>query len=158
MGLYRICAIYVIGYSYGLPMINLLPLYLGIVGMDRVDTSMLLYLIARRRYLQGTDASQVREAEFEECDCRGCKKLREKVHPRSIDFFIALYIHNLSEAAKISENPLSYIESISDKKDSKSRKSRKQINKKSKPDQTHKVKRNTSWRTAADFLEEKHNY
>ena len=145
-------------HTFGLPMINLLPFYLGIVGMDSVDTSMLLYLTARRRYLQGTNASQVREAEFEECDCRGCKKLREKMHPRSIDFFIALYIHNLSEAAKISEDPLSYIQSMPDKKDSKSRKLRKQIKKKSKLDKSQKIKKHANWRTAADFLEEKNDH
>ncbi|MHA2426078.1 MAG: hypothetical protein ACXAEF_14905, partial [Candidatus Thorarchaeota archaeon] len=37
-------------HTFGLPDVRLLPFYLHEIGMDSVDTSMLLYMTARRRY------------------------------------------------------------------------------------------------------------
>ncbi|TFG14639.1 hypothetical protein EU537_02940 [Candidatus Thorarchaeota archaeon] len=140
-------------HTFGLPMIKLLPFYLGIVGMDSVDTSMLLYLTARRRYLQGIRALQVRIAKFDECSCRGCRLLKTKLHPRSIDFFTALYIHNLTEATKISKNPMAFISSSSDRKDSKGAKEHKPTE----PFESHdsgKIYKDPNGRTASDIFVE----
>lgn len=94
------------GYSlhtFGLPRMFLVDYYLHEVGMDSVDTSILIYLTARRRYLVGSNPRPVRLVDFSACDCKGCQLLvEEEPHPRSARFFIGLYMHNLSEAAKLS--------------------------------------------------------
>ncbi len=90
-------------HTFGLPLTRLIPFYLQKMEMDSVDTSMLLYLTAKRRYLVDVESRPVRLADFERCSCEGCKKLREGLHPRQTEFFINLYIHNILEAAKVAE-------------------------------------------------------
>jgi hypothetical protein len=92
-------------HTFGLPRLKLLPFYLHEVGVDSVDTSILLYLSARRRYVVGFDAFPVRLVDFDSCDCLGCRVLSPELHPRRYDFFVNLYIHNIIEAARCAENP-----------------------------------------------------
>ncbi len=94
---------------FGLPRISLLQYYLHDIGIDSVDTSSLLYLTARRRYLVGSKGIQVREAVFKDCDCEGCNNLDSKVSTRSPNFFVNLYIHNILAAVKLSDNFVSHI-------------------------------------------------
>ncbi|MGY5875122.1 MAG: hypothetical protein RTU30_05210 [Candidatus Thorarchaeota archaeon] len=93
-------------HTFGLPLIGLLPLYLGKYGMDSVDTSMLLYMTARRQYLQNAKTMQVRLANFEACSCSGCARLSEGLSSWSMEFFVHLYIHNIIEAEKVSCRPI----------------------------------------------------
>ncbi len=88
-------------HTFGLPMITLLPFYLQEIGMDSVDTSMLLYLTARRKYLVNVESRPVRLADFTRCSCEGCIQLKEGLHPRQPEFFVNLYIHNVTEASRI---------------------------------------------------------
>jgi hypothetical protein len=89
---------------FGLPRIHLLSYYLHELEYDSVDTSMLLYMTARRRYLEGREAIQVRMADFQACECSGCKNLELlKKSTRSSQFFTNLYIHNIITAAKLSQ-------------------------------------------------------
>ena len=85
---------------FGLPRMSLLSYYLHKVRVDSVDTSAITYLTARRRYLIGTKPEQVRYANFESCDCSGCKVLTKEMSPRSPEFFANLYIHNIVTATK----------------------------------------------------------
>jgi hypothetical protein len=86
---------------FGLPRIGLLPYYLRNQGFDSVDTSMLLYMSARRMYLDDLKPIPVREATFNNCDCIGCTELLELKHAaHSSDFFVNLYIHNITTAAR----------------------------------------------------------
>ncbi|MCK4567620.1 MAG: hypothetical protein KAU48_09955 [Candidatus Thorarchaeota archaeon] len=94
---------------FGLPRVSLLQYYLHDIGIDSVDTSSLLYLTARRRYLVGSKGIQVREAVFKDCGCEGCKNLDPKVSTRSSDFFVNLYIHNILAAVKLGDNFVSHI-------------------------------------------------
>ncbi len=94
---------------FGLPRVSLLQYYLHDIGIDSVDTSSLLYLTARRRYLVGSKGVQVREAVFKDCDCEGCNNLDPKVSTRSSDFFVNLYIHNILAAVKLGDNFVSHI-------------------------------------------------
>ncbi len=89
---------------FGLPRISLLQYYLHDIGIDSVDTSSLLYLTARRRYLVGSKGIQVREAVFKDCICEGCNNLNPKESTRSSDFFVNLYIHNILAAVKLGDN------------------------------------------------------
>ncbi|MHA1943545.1 MAG: hypothetical protein ACW96M_04025 [Candidatus Thorarchaeota archaeon] len=96
---------------FGLPHTRLLSYYLHDLKFDSVDTSMLLYLSARRRYLVGSKPVQVRNASFEDCDCIGCKSLASlKNSTRSANFLVNLYIHNIVTASKESLKPASNIE------------------------------------------------
>jgi hypothetical protein len=97
-------------HTFGLPVISLLPFYLHEVGMDSVDTSTLLYMTARRKYLVGLNPRPVRLAEFSLCDCPGCKVLTPDLNPRGHDFFIHLYIHNIQEAVRSIESQTEYAE------------------------------------------------
>ncbi|UCE11201.1 MAG: hypothetical protein JSW61_04490 [Candidatus Thorarchaeota archaeon] len=92
-------------HAFGLPILRLLPFYLHKVGVDSIDTSMLLYLSARRRYVVGFEIVPVRLVDFASCECVACSVLSPKLHPRRYDFFMNLYIQNIVEAAKYSENP-----------------------------------------------------
>ncbi|TFF84402.1 hypothetical protein EU524_01130 [Candidatus Thorarchaeota archaeon] len=90
-------------HMFGLPRAGFIDYYLHEVGADSVDTSLLLYLAARRRYLVGLKARPVREAVFEDCNCDGCAHLSKEMNTRSYGFFLNLYIHNLVTAARFSE-------------------------------------------------------
>lgn len=91
---------------FGLPHMRLLNYYLHELDYDSVDTSMLLYLSARRRYLKGSTPLPVRLASFKECGCIGCQNLETlKDSTRSSRFVINLYVHNLVTAAKVSHEP-----------------------------------------------------
>ena len=92
-------------HAFGLPRLGLLPQYLHKIGMDSVDSSTLSYLTAKRQYLVGVDSRPVRLANFDDCQCDGCKILRENIQPRSMEFFVGLYIHNVLEAAKVACSP-----------------------------------------------------
>ena len=85
---------------FGLPRMSLLSYYLHNIQVDSVDTSTLTYLTARRRYLVGLKPEQVRLVDFKECKCPGCVVLAENIAPRSPEFFVNLYIHNIITAAK----------------------------------------------------------
>ncbi len=90
---------------FGLPRSGLINYYLHEMMADSVDTSLLLYLAARRRYLVDSRAIPVREARLRECECEGCRSLEQlKNSPRSAGFFINLYIHNLTTAVRMSLN------------------------------------------------------
>jgi len=93
---------------FGLPRVSLLQYYLHDIGIDSVDTSSLLYLTARRRYLIGSKGVQVREAVFKDCGCEGCNNLDPKVSTRSPNFFVNLYIHNILAAVKLGDNFVSH--------------------------------------------------
>ncbi|TFG30454.1 hypothetical protein EU528_08250, partial [Candidatus Thorarchaeota archaeon] len=67
---------------FGLPRMSLLQYYLHKIGVDSVDTSALLYLTARRRYLVGSKGEQVRNVVFEDCGCDGCSNLNPMPSPR----------------------------------------------------------------------------
>ena len=71
--------------------------------MDSIDTSMLLYMTARRRYLAGVEQKPVRLAAFDQCNCEGCANLNREMYTRGTDFFVALYIHNITEASKVAD-------------------------------------------------------
>jgi hypothetical protein len=86
---------------FGLPHLGLLQYYLHEIGVNSVDTSALLYITARRRYLIGSNAEPVRNALFEKCGCKGCQALRPEMSTTSSEFFLNLYIHNLLAAAKL---------------------------------------------------------
>ena len=88
---------------FGLPRISLLRYYLHEIGIDSVDTSSLLYLTARSRYLVGSKGIQVREAVFKDCGCEGCNNIDPKFSTRSSDFFVNLYIHNILTAVKLGD-------------------------------------------------------
>ena len=89
-------------HAFGLPIVKLLPYYLHKLGFDSVDTSTLLYLSAKRRYLVSDNPIPVRLADFTKCNCSGCNFIAaEQPHPRHSEFFIHLYIHNVCEATKL---------------------------------------------------------
>ncbi len=92
-------------HAFGLPRVSLLPQYLHSVGMNSVDSSTLSYVTARRMYLIGVDTRPVRLADFESCDCDGCKILMDMPPSRSSLFFVGLYIHNVTEASRIAAVP-----------------------------------------------------
>ena len=81
----------------------MLPFYLHEIGMDSVDTSMLLYMTARRRYLIGVQQRPILLAAFEHCDCQGCNNLTRDMYTRGTNFFVALYIHNIIKASKVAD-------------------------------------------------------
>ena len=95
---------------FGLPRMSLLQYYLHEIGVDSVDTSALLYMTARRRYLVGSKGEQVRNAVFKDCGCMGCSNLDPMPSPRSPDFFVNLYIHNILAAVKLASTPSSYFQ------------------------------------------------
>lgn len=97
-------------HTFGLPIISLLPFYLHEIGMDSVDTSTLLYMTARRKYLVGLNPRPVRLADFTLCGCPGCKVLTPDLNPRGHDFFIHLYIHNIREAVRSIKAQTEYVE------------------------------------------------
>lgn len=91
---------------FGLPNMRLLSYYLHDLKFDSVDTSMLLYLSARRHYLVDSKPVQVRTIAFEDCGCKGCMNLVSlKESTRSAEFLVNLYIHNIVTAARESKNP-----------------------------------------------------
>lgn len=85
---------------FGLPRMILLSFYLHEVQVDSVDTSTLTYLTARRKYLVGLKPEPVRLANFEDCDCPGCRVLTRNMSTRSLLFFANLYIHNIVTATR----------------------------------------------------------
>ncbi|MFW9811820.1 MAG: hypothetical protein ACFFF9_05125 [Candidatus Thorarchaeota archaeon] len=86
---------------FGLPRIGLLSYYLRDMGFDSVDTSMLLYMSARRKYMEGLNPITVKDATFEKCGCPGCTELVALKHAaQSSEFFVNLYIHNIITAAR----------------------------------------------------------
>jgi queuine/archaeosine tRNA-ribosyltransferase len=85
---------------FGLPKISLLSYYLHDMHIDSVDTSTLTYLTAQRKYLVGLKPEPVRSANFEGCDCPGCRVLSRYSSTRSPDFFVNLYIHNIATAVR----------------------------------------------------------
>lgn len=87
---------------FGLPHIGLLKYYLHKIGVDSVDTSAILYITARRRYLIGSRSEQVRLSNFQECRCEGCKNLSPKSYTQGQEFFVNLYIHNILQAVAMS--------------------------------------------------------
>ncbi|MFW9981185.1 MAG: hypothetical protein ACFFE3_04605, partial [Candidatus Thorarchaeota archaeon] len=87
---------------FGLPRMSLLSYYLQDVKVDSVDTSALTYLTARRMYLVGLKPKPVRLANFHDCKCPGCNNLTRDMSPRSIEFFVNLYIHNIVTATEAS--------------------------------------------------------
>ncbi len=88
-------------HAFGLPEIRLLRYYLHEIHFDSVDTSMLLYLAIKRKYLVKSKQIPVRKADFKKCGCRGCKNLTPEMYTRSSEFFLGLYLHNVLEARKI---------------------------------------------------------
>lgn len=90
-------------HTFGLPLPSLIPYYLQDAGMDSVDTSMLLYMTARKRYLAGVNSRPVRLVDFRSCKCEGCKNLDTSVNPQTVKFFVNLYIHNIIEASNIAK-------------------------------------------------------
>lgn len=88
-------------HTFGLPRINLLPFYLQEIGIDSVDTSMILYLTIRRSYLVDIESRPVRLADFKGCSCKGCNILSSGLQSYEADFFVNLYIHNVLEASRI---------------------------------------------------------
>jgi len=97
---------------FGLPHMGLLRYYLHDIGVDSVDTSALLYITARRRYLIGSSAEPVRKAIFEECSCEGCKNLTPDMSTTSSEFFLNLYIHNLNAATRLSYDMGKYVDDL----------------------------------------------
>ncbi|MFW9809310.1 MAG: hypothetical protein ACFFE6_08015 [Candidatus Thorarchaeota archaeon] len=85
---------------FGLPRVSLLSYYMKDVKVDSVDTSALTYLTARRMYLVGLKPEPVRLANFQDCRCPGCNNLTRNMSPRSIEFFVNLYIHNIVTATE----------------------------------------------------------
>ncbi len=90
-------------HTFGLPLPSLIPYYLQDAGMDSVDTSMLLYMTARKRYLAGVNSRPVRLVDFESCKCEGCRNLDTSVNPQTVRFFVNLYIHNIIEASNVAK-------------------------------------------------------
>lgn len=90
-------------HAFGLPHLKLIQFYLHDVGLDSIDTSVLLYLTARRRYVVKSELLPVRLVNFSLCNCDGCSNLTSEMNPRSLDFFVSLYIHNILEASKLAE-------------------------------------------------------
>jgi hypothetical protein len=91
-------------HTFGLPTPGLIPYYLQEVGMDSVDTSTLLYLTARKRYLTGVNARPVRLVDFGSCRCEGCRNLNTNMSPLKAEFFVNLYIHNITEASNVAKD------------------------------------------------------
>jgi len=87
---------------FDLPHMGLLHYYLHEVGIDSVDTSALLYITARRRYLMGSRSEPVRNAALEKYGCDGCRNLKPEMSTISSEFFLNFYIHNLRAAATLS--------------------------------------------------------
>ncbi len=90
-------------HTFGLPLPSLIPYYLQDAGMDSVDTSMLLYMTARRRYLAGVNSRPVRLVNFGSCRCEGCRNLDSSVNPQTAEFFVNLYVHNIIEASNVAK-------------------------------------------------------
>jgi len=86
---------------FGLPSLSLIPVYSRKYEANSIDTSLLIYLTAKRKYVVGNSTIQIRLANFSECPCEGCQKLRHIPGSRSTDFFVNLYIHNVIEANSI---------------------------------------------------------
>jgi len=119
--------------------------------VDSVDTSALLYLTARRRYLIGSKSEQVRTVKFEECNCEGCLKMNPIPSPRSTDFFVNLYIHNILEAVKLATTPVKLTSDVTQRKKEEPKKiQRKPV----KPKDSQPVSSiSTLWMTAKESLE-----
>lgn len=97
-------------HTFGLPRVFLLTYYLRKLGFDSVDTSLLLYLSARKKYLIGINSRPVRLVDFSKCDCEGCRMLHNLRKNRAVygkEFFVYLYIHNILEAVRISSDSVS---------------------------------------------------
>ncbi|MBS3794146.1 MAG: hypothetical protein KGY80_04575 [Candidatus Thorarchaeota archaeon] len=88
-------------HAFGLPRIRLLPYYIHIIGINSVDSSMLLYLSAKKRYIDGLKVIPVRKADFSTWQCPGCANMKEKPVAYSYQFFINLYIHNIHAATNL---------------------------------------------------------
>ena len=139
---------------FGLPRVSLLQYYLHEIGVDSVDTSTLLYLTAKRRYLIGSKGEYVSNAVFKDCGCEGCAKLDPR-KPRSPDFFINLYIHNILAAVELSKNKSSRstrAKSFKEKIPDKDHPSKVQDN--MTPDDQQPESMNPIWRTADEALVE----
>jgi len=90
-------------HAFGLPSMKLLSLYLSDIGVNSVDTSALLYLTDRRLYMVGLEAKPVRIADFAKCSFEGCRDLSPDDDTDSTHFFTCLYIHNVLEVSRFSE-------------------------------------------------------
>ena len=86
---------------FGLPKLSLLHLYKTEYHADSIDTSILIYLTAQRKYVVGNHLIPIRLANFEACDCQGCENIKLSVNPRTMEFFVNLYIHNVIEAQQL---------------------------------------------------------
>ena len=138
---------------FGLPRMELLNYYLHKIGVDSVDTSALLYLTARRRYLIGSKSEQVRSVKFENCSCEGCSKMDPFPSPRSTDFFVNLYIHNILEAVKLAGTPVKLSLGTKQKETEKSKKGMSE-SKKSKSEHNQQTNSNQIiWMTAKESLD-----
>lgn len=62
---------------------------------------MLLYMAARRSYLDGSDSVPMRAIDFSKCTCQTCPMLSPTMNPRSSEVFTYLYIQNLIEANRL---------------------------------------------------------
>ncbi len=136
---------------FGLPRVDLLNYYLHKIRVDSVDTSTLLYLTARRRYLVGSKSEQVRKVKFDECSCEGCSKMNPIPSPRSSDFFVNLYIHNILEAVKLANTPM---ELTLGEEQGESEHSIKKRKKSMRPEENRPIETMpTLWMTAQESLE-----
>ncbi|MBD3404548.1 MAG: hypothetical protein GF411_00255 [Candidatus Lokiarchaeota archaeon] len=138
-------------HTFGLPRVSLLPYYIHTMKFDSVDTSLLLYLSARKQYLVGINPRPVRLVDFLSCDCKGCQLLQElkvKRNNYGKEFFIALYIHNIVEASQIS----------TDKSRKKSQKKTKNNSREEKHKSAFITKKSgeSDWITVKQLIEKKH--
>ncbi|MBN2228547.1 MAG: hypothetical protein JW779_03065 [Candidatus Thorarchaeota archaeon] len=136
---------------FGLPIIALLNYYLHDINIDSVDTSALLYLSARRQYLVSSRTQPVREAIFKRCECLGCRNLSPEMASYSQEFFINLYIHNLSEAAKLAIRPNPNVGTIIDSR-MKVDKIKQHSKKEKTPRQEYEPIEKTTWLTAEEVI------
>ncbi|TFG99526.1 hypothetical protein E4H12_02365 [Candidatus Thorarchaeota archaeon] len=115
---------------FGLPRMSLLQYYLHKIGVDSVDTSALLYLTARRRYLVGSKGEQVRTVDFKKCSCKGCSNLDPIPSPRSPEFFVNLYIHNILAAVRLAVASSFNLDLIGEKESNNGRQEKRAIRRK----------------------------
>lgn len=93
-------------HSFGLPSLRTIKDYFYENSYDSLDTSILYYRTAQRRYLidKGYFIS-VRNAYFSRCGCEGCQLMKSNTYkPNSGDFAIGLYVHNCNMLTKLVDN------------------------------------------------------
>jgi len=136
---------------FGLPRMELLNYYLHKIGVDSVDTSALLYLTARRRYLKDSKSEQVRTVNFGECKCDGCSEMDPLPSPRSTEFFVNLYIHNILEAVKLANTPFQLTQNVEERERQPSRKIQRKLTETKESQQVGSMP--TLWLTAKESME-----